>query len=641
MAVFIELVTDAFTSVFRNQVSARQNPDGGRAARAGKTVARRPLRGIEIKDDTYANLKVVMSNGQEWPLLDSSSADGKTKRGYTNFILQNVAEQRMEKHQIVETFGDSYIFFFGESPRFLNCTAILVNTLDFNWRAEWWHNYENYLRGTKLVELGARCYMFWDDIVIEGYMLNSVCSEQSERPYIVTLQFKFFVTKYENVSLNNVEQYPVRSSVLLPPGVELTDADAFTRLQSFYRGESAGERGEAAVPREQEVISNSLRQEPAPANKISQKLRQLPDSLVVDPAIWNQLTGVIGIADTDQDIVNKFIGQRNGLRGLIAENVDEYTSGTPVTVGVPALRGETDEASGRPDIPDSLATSSIEEVDDLGTDAIRSLEAVGANADNPNTLRDIGLGPNFSPGFRRNSAAGAFGGAGGFVGASTSFGGTASAGVSFGVLGNASVSGFAGAGAFAEASAGVTSELFVDDSFGRRDPLLSIYGRTDSDVNEFSPQRRQFVEGAGDYGYGYRSAYGGVGYGIAGYGDFGGTGFGSSNGLGDPGYIDPEEFSFNLVGDNQSEFSTWKRPRRDNTAVTRGHVFAGRGATSTASIDVRGTQTAFSTVVLEGTLSSWITAASENDGVVVEVGGQIRGRAAADSHFIVGPGQAL
>lgn len=632
MAVFVELVTDAFEDVFASQIAARQGMEGGGTrTRAGKVVARRPVRGIEIKDDTYAYLKVVLSNGQEWPLLDSSSPDGFSKKGYTNFILQQVTEMRMEKHQILETFGDSYVFFFGESPRFLNCSAVLVNTNDFNWRAEWWHNYENYLRGTKLVELGARCYMFWDDIVVEGYMLNCQASKTSEQPYSVSMQFKFFVTKYDNVSLSNVEQYPVRSSVYLPEGVELSDADAFDKLQAVYSDGARGDRLGDAAQRERQVVSNAADRNEA--NKITQKVRQMPHSMVVDPEVWNKLVGRVGVANPDTGRINTLDAPRGGqLREKIAANVDEYVSGGEQTLTYNSLLATPEDRSQRGALPDSLAAGGQQETDSLEDDTISTLEAIGADADNENSLRDLGLGPNFSPGYRANQAAftgagtgiGASAGfsarAGAGVGASTSFGGSASAGVSFGVQTNASasagviagasagfgVSASARAGYYANTRAGMTVYVATNSSFRTRDPLSNVYGRSEASIHTFTANRRQFVEGAGDYEYGYRSAYGGVGYGKSGYGDFGGRGFGSGNAAGDPGFLDPAEFSFKGVAKAEPSFTAWVRPKRDETAVTRGSVYGSTKLTGGASVVVGGRQTAFSMVALDGEIEDWV-----------------------------------
>jgi hypothetical protein len=195
LAVFVELTTDSFAQNFNAASSSAQA-----ARRAGTSSARRPLRGLEIKDDTYAILKVVQADGTEVPLIDSGSISG-TSTSYTNFILQSVREARMEKHQIIETFGEPYIFFFGESPRFLDVTAVLVDSLDFNWYAEWWENYNRYLRGTKSVEMGARTYLFYDDNIVEGYMLMAQTGKSAEQPLQATLTFRLFLTNYSNITI--------------------------------------------------------------------------------------------------------------------------------------------------------------------------------------------------------------------------------------------------------------------------------------------------------------------------------------------------------------------------------------------------------------------------------------------------------
>lgn len=649
MAVFVELITDAFTDVFASTVAARQNLEGGRASRAGKSMARRPTRGIEIKDDTYASMKVVMSNGIEWPLLDSSSPDGFSKKGYTNFILQQVTEQRMEKHQIVETFGDSYVFFFGESPRFLDCSAILINTLDFNWRAEWWHNYENYLRGTKLVELGARCYMFWDDNVVEGYMLNAVASETSDQPYTVSLQFKFFVTKYSNVSLVNVERYPIRSSVVLPAGVELTNSDAFDRLQTYYRGDAAATRGQDAVPREGAVVSNAADRNEK--NKITQKVQQLPSSMVVDPDVWNKLMGVRGFANPDQDFVAQKLTSPSGqLRGKIAQNVDEYVGSGDTGSYNPYLATTSDQNT-MGQLPDTLAMTNTQEAESLENDAINTLEAIGCDADNEDSLRDLGLAPNFSDAWRSNSTSysgygtGNNAGAGAGVGAYVSFGASVSTSVSFSVQANASLKASASSGVSASARAGyyanasVTSQSFLSTNanYQIRDPLGNVYGRNETEVSSFKADARLYIEGAGDYEYGYRSSYGGVGYGKAGYGDFGGKGFGSCSADGDPGYMDPDSFSNRGVSSQQSAFDAWVRARNDQTAVTRGSIYGSASVIGGASIEVTGKSTAFAMVAFEGQLESWVVeeASTAYEG---DIGGAAVVHGTTKTQVIQGPG---
>lgn len=213
MAVFIEITTDAFQENFARKSAAAQA-----SRRAGAARVRRPLRGLEIKEDTYAIIKVIQADGTELPLLDSGTETG-TGTQYANFILQAVQEARMEKHQIVETFGEAYIFFFGEAPRFLDVTAVLINSNDFNWEAEWWANYNAYFRGTKSVELGARTYLFYDDNIVEGYMLQAQAVKTSDQPLMVQLTFRLFLTNYQNISFIGDPNFPTRSSITLPDSV--------------------------------------------------------------------------------------------------------------------------------------------------------------------------------------------------------------------------------------------------------------------------------------------------------------------------------------------------------------------------------------------------------------------------------------
>lgn len=193
MAVFITVATDAFNS--GDTMSRRPSSDN----------VRRPMRGVEIKEDRYATLRVVRADGTDMQIFDSSSPDydenGIGRSGTTsNFLVQQASEQRVEKQQIIQTFGEDYIFFFGEQPRFLNVTGLLLNTRDFNWKNEFLANYEEYLRGTRLVEQNARLYLYLDDIVVEGYLVSSSVAQTTDMPYAVQFQFSMFVTQYASLS---------------------------------------------------------------------------------------------------------------------------------------------------------------------------------------------------------------------------------------------------------------------------------------------------------------------------------------------------------------------------------------------------------------------------------------------------------
>jgi hypothetical protein len=222
MATFIEIRTDAFA---KNLNRVKQ---GG----INYTGVRRPFRGIEIKEDTYAIIKVLKANGDPIPLVDAGgpyspgqtniygpkgvdTSGYSTTYNYSNFIIQQITDSRQEKQQILETFGDSYIFFFGERPRVLSVAGMLINTLDFNWRTEFWHNYEHTLRGTKLVEQNARIYLHWDDIIVEGYMLEAMARDDANSPYHIPFSFQLFVTNHTYLSTVGDDDYPVTHAVNL------------------------------------------------------------------------------------------------------------------------------------------------------------------------------------------------------------------------------------------------------------------------------------------------------------------------------------------------------------------------------------------------------------------------------------------
>lgn len=560
MPVYLELVTDAFEEQLNRQKNKRTRD--ARSARAGRRIARRPTRGIEVKDDTAAAVKVVKADGTELPLVDSSSPDGETTSGYANFILQQVQEQRMEKHQIVETFGAAYVFFFGESPRFLNVQSIILNTHDFNWEAEWWENYERYFRGTKLVELGARLYMFYDDNIVEGYMLNASASKLAEQPHMLQLQFQLFVTNYRNVSFVGNPRFPVRASAQLPPGVELTRANAGEALVNAYSTNAKNAQSEGSVGALGQEIHDLINEGGfGPKNRLSAFLRSVPPTIGISPDTQRALNSIAGSESDGLDQITKRDGYP--IRGLIAENVDEY-------VGQPGSAYFQFEPGGR--LPPGILPTirDAQEVENLLMAVNQFLSCYGVNVDNPSAYNSLGLLPRMDPSrgatyVPRPSSPFGFGLEAEVVG-------TASAGFSFGAP-------------------------------KTQDPLGAVYGRSVTDERR---KDNRFTQGAGDARYGLPSDYAsGPGFGQAGYGLQGGFGFGSGQGSGgDPGFRDPNTAPRKGV-DNRSAFQRFLATRKDNSQFGTGAglgVGTG-GRTGNASFQVEGKASAFAFVSLEGTLN--------------------------------------
>lgn len=395
MAVFVELVTDAFQDTFNAQKGASD-----RARRAGTSNARRPTRGLEIKDDTYAIIKVVDATGNEIPLIDSSSPNGLSTQ-YTNFILQRVKEARMEKNQIIETFGEPYIYFFGEAPRFLDVQAVLVDSQDFNWYAEWWANWDENFRGTKSVEKGARTYLFYDDNIVEGYMLMAQAEKVSEAPLMVQLTWRMFLTNYTNISFVGSPDFPVRGSLMLPNGV--TDVNQFTQDEGAL---------DATFAANLQTIGFGG------GDSLVQALQQGLDPASISPGLQGVVSNAAEAFGGQGANMPPGLTRQAQLRSLISDNTDEYTGSPPSAV-------DFDNGD------DPLLDDEVQEAWNLAAQTAEVLRAYGAPFFGHTAMNQLGIGPRFgSPGIGIGINAG--------VGVRATFGASVRGGASFGVGARAS-----------------------------------------------------------------------------------------------------------------------------------------------------------------------------------------------------------
>lgn len=580
MAVFIELTTEAFEEEFRKRTKTKTASGRSRySTRAGRRVARRPTRGIEIKEDTYANIKVVQADGTELPLFDSSSPDGLTTSGYANFLLQSVTEARMEKAQIVETFGDAYVFFFGENPRFLDVQAQLINSNDFNWRAEWWENYHQYLRGTKLVELGARIYLFYDDIVVEGYMMQAVAQETSGEPYMIGLQFKLFVTNYSNISFvlppdNAI--YPIRGGLEYLQSAEnpidLTAADAAQRIQYQLLTTYQQQQLNATVS---DYVRMAMRSAGYPESVLTDYF-MAPEAFVNQVAVatgnYDQDAGTTDLSGRGSRGTDLVTREGNPLRGLISENLDEY-------VGL--LNSYNSEGFDRPwERPPSALAGTVRdqfEVDDLFRQSIEFLSCYGASINSPDLLFKLGLGPNFKPKV------------------------TVEDNTTFSPIPESDRQYYKNGASLGNWLSGKREQISNSWDQFKEDPLDLVYGRPEAQGSTFGPNRSKYTQGAGDPLYGYPSdfAEGQPGFGIPGFGDFGGLGFGSGSGSsGDPGFKDPSKFTFAGVANNQSAFERFMEVKEDNTSFSLTGTVTPAGAVTS----VNGKPSSFALISVPGIL---------------------------------------
>lgn len=159
---------------------------------------RRPFFGVQVKQPRHAFISIYQDggNGNLVPIsMKDSSAPGGWSNANHNLILTDVTETRQEKVQIMETFGDNYAFFYGEKAIILNCAGMLIDTADFNWKNEWWYNYNHFLRGTKCVENRARVFLGFDDTLVQGYILNCSAQYSKDQPNLCPISFSILLAK--------------------------------------------------------------------------------------------------------------------------------------------------------------------------------------------------------------------------------------------------------------------------------------------------------------------------------------------------------------------------------------------------------------------------------------------------------------
>lgn len=179
---------------------------------------RRPLNGIAVKPNTNAYVQVVSVDSGETQFVFNELGSSTSRNAvvglpdhspqhkrWTDWSLQSVSEQRLEKIQIVETFGDPIFYAYGERPRTLTFKGVLLNTADFPWEAQFWENWDKYFRATRLVESGNQLMIGFDDVIVTGYPIAAIAEKTSSPTNnIVYFNFQLYITSYTNLVAQNI-----------------------------------------------------------------------------------------------------------------------------------------------------------------------------------------------------------------------------------------------------------------------------------------------------------------------------------------------------------------------------------------------------------------------------------------------------
>jgi hypothetical protein len=199
MAAYVTLTEDKFGPISKSGVQADDFND------VDNSYVRRPLHGMMIPEDSYATITVRFSNNKKLKVLANTSSQEVYKNtSTTNMIVQRVDESRQEKQQIIETFGEDFVYYYGQRPRMITVSAMLPESEEFQYAQEFWTNYDRVLRGTKLVTRDARVFFTVAGQLFEGYLSTAQTSRTADQPRLIQLSFQMYVThSYYLSSLRN------------------------------------------------------------------------------------------------------------------------------------------------------------------------------------------------------------------------------------------------------------------------------------------------------------------------------------------------------------------------------------------------------------------------------------------------------
>jgi hypothetical protein len=213
---------DAFreNSLARQLQSKRDQPAVIRLLKRVKPGEKNPETGVEF--------------GRPWVSIIPPS---------TKFFLEQVTENREEKVQVLDTFGEFIAFFFGARPEVYTYSGTLLNSLNHDWKNEFQLNYEHFMRGSKAVENRATMFLQYDDVIVEGYMMNSQIRQTAIEDMTVPFTFNLLVLNRSPLNPRNIlvtrslrQQLTVFEQALLTSlneSLQLTEGQAVEDVQTF------------------------------------------------------------------------------------------------------------------------------------------------------------------------------------------------------------------------------------------------------------------------------------------------------------------------------------------------------------------------------------------------------------------------
>lgn len=130
--------------------------------------------------------------------IDKWEAYNKAGMTYIDqFVMERVSNQSKEAYRVVASLGDEYKVYFGTAaPEVLSITGYTLNTRNQQWLYDFRYFYENYLKGSKLVESRLRAFLTFTDSIYEVLPVSFSYSESAKIPGGVTISIDCVVLQW-------------------------------------------------------------------------------------------------------------------------------------------------------------------------------------------------------------------------------------------------------------------------------------------------------------------------------------------------------------------------------------------------------------------------------------------------------------
>ena len=217
----------------------------------------RNIAGEEVTSNEWSPVpELMVSTADSWQgvlasirLIDPKQATRSDNGGrnvankvpeFSKFFLEGVQESHSEKVQIVETFNDFYAFFYGEKPPVYTFSGHLLNLKNYNWMNEFMYYYQNFWRGTKAVEQGARVFLTYNYQQIQGYVLGISTNVNAVTDKAAPFSLQVLVTK--RLIFTGTEDGIIRDNLLPKSSTGFLNTDAAAFSEKLVRDQLAGIR---------------------------------------------------------------------------------------------------------------------------------------------------------------------------------------------------------------------------------------------------------------------------------------------------------------------------------------------------------------------------------------------------------------